>query len=38
MLKFLTRRLLLSLITLAILSVVVFLGGQLLPGDVGRAV
>ena len=38
MLKFLTRRLLLSLITLGILSVVVFLGGQLLPGDVGRAV
>jgi peptide/nickel transport system permease protein len=38
MLKFLARRLLLSLITLAILSVVVFLGGQLLPGDVGRAV
>jgi peptide/nickel transport system permease protein len=27
-----------SLATLAILSVVVFLGGQLLPGDVGRAV
>jgi peptide/nickel transport system permease protein len=26
------------LITLAILSVIVFLGGQLLPGDVGRAV
>lgn len=38
MLEFLTRRVLLSLITLAILSVVVFLGGQLLPGDVGRAV
>ena len=38
MLKFLARRALLSLITLAILSVVVFLGGQLLPGDVGRAV
>jgi peptide/nickel transport system permease protein len=36
--KFLSRRLLLSLITLAILSVIVFLGGQLLPGDVGRAV
>jgi peptide/nickel transport system permease protein len=28
----------LSLVTLAILSVIVFLGGQLLPGDVGRAV
>jgi len=37
-LGFLTRRALLSLITLAILSVIVFLGGQLLPGDVGRAV
>jgi peptide/nickel transport system permease protein len=35
---FLGRRALLSLITLAILSVIVFLGGQLLPGDVGRAV
>jgi len=38
MLKFLLKRALLSLITLAILSVLVFLGGQLLPGDVGRAV
>jgi peptide/nickel transport system permease protein len=37
-LGFLSRRLLLSLVTLAILSVIVFLGGQLLPGDVGRAV
>ena len=37
-LRFLARRLPLSLITLAILSVLVFLGGQLLPGDVGRAV
>ena len=37
-LKFLVKRSLLSLITLGILSVVVFLGGQLLPGDVGRAV
>jgi peptide/nickel transport system permease protein len=36
--RFLARRALLSLITLAILSVIVFLGGQLLPGDVGRAV
>jgi len=35
---FLARRALLSLVTLAILSVLVFLGGQLLPGDVGRAV
>jgi len=38
MLKFLLKRALLSIITLAILSVFVFLGGQLLPGDVGRAV
>jgi peptide/nickel transport system permease protein len=36
--KFLLKRALLSLITLAILSMFVFLGGQLLPGDVGRAV
>ena len=36
--RFLARRTLLSLATLAILSIVVFLGGQLLPGDVGRAV
>ena len=32
------RRLGLSLITLALLSVVVFAGAQLLPGDVGRAI
>jgi peptide/nickel transport system permease protein len=38
MARFLARRAVLSLITLAILSVIVFLGGQLLPGDVGRAV
>ena len=37
-LKFLLRRALLSLITLGILSVIVFVGGALLPGDVGRAV
>jgi peptide/nickel transport system permease protein len=36
--KFLLKRLALSLITLGILSLLVFLGGQLLPGDVGRAV
>jgi peptide/nickel transport system permease protein len=36
--KFLIKRALLSLITLGILSIIVFLGGQLLPGDVGRAV
>ena len=34
----LAKRLLLSLITLWLLSVIVFLGGQLLPGDVGRAI
>lgn len=33
----LTKRLLLSLATLWLLSVMVFAGGQLLPGDVGRA-
>src|SRR6202050_1411884 len=32
------RRALRALVTLASLSVLVFLGGQLLPGDVGRAV
>ena len=37
-LRFLLRRLALSVITLWILSVIVFLGGQLLPGDVGRAI
>ncbi|TGQ03668.1 ABC transporter permease, partial [Mesorhizobium sp. M4B.F.Ca.ET.215.01.1.1] len=37
MLAFLTRRLALSLITLFLLSVMVFLGGQVLPGNVGRA-
>ncbi len=34
----LVKRLALSVITLWLLSVIVFLGGQLLPGDVGRAV
>ena len=32
------RRLPYALVTLLILSVLVFAGGQLLPGDVGRAV
>ena len=32
------RRLALSLLTLALLSVVVFAGAQVLPGDVGRAI
>jgi peptide/nickel transport system permease protein len=34
----LARRLALSLLTLVLLSVVVFAGGQLLPGNVGRAI
>lgn len=34
----LTKRLLLSLVTLWLLSVMVFAGAQLLPGDVGRAI
>jgi peptide/nickel transport system permease protein len=36
--RFLVRRAPLALITLIVLSLVVFFGGQLLPGDVGRAV
>ncbi|TIU10950.1 MAG: ABC transporter permease, partial [Mesorhizobium sp.] len=38
MLGFLIRRLALSLVTLFLLSVMVFLGGQVLPGNVGRAI
>ncbi|TIW86437.1 MAG: ABC transporter permease, partial [Mesorhizobium sp.] len=38
MLVFLVRRLALSLVTLFLLSVMVFLGGQVLPGNVGRAI
>lgn len=38
MLRFLTRRLALSILTLFLLSIAVFAGGQLLPGDVGRAI
>ena len=37
-LPFLIRRLLLSLVTLGVLSILVFAGGQLLPGDVGRSI
>jgi peptide/nickel transport system permease protein len=37
-LQLLVRRVPLALITLFILSLIVFFGGQLLPGDVGRAV
>jgi len=36
--RVLTKRLLLSLVTLWLLSVMVFAGAQLLPGDVGRAI
>jgi peptide/nickel transport system permease protein len=36
--RLLVRRLPLALITLVVLSLIVFFGGQLLPGDVGRAV
>jgi len=36
--QILLKRLVLSLITLWLLSVLVFAGGQLLPGDVGRAI
>src|SRR5579871_1059471 len=36
--RVLCKRLVLSLITLWLLSVLVFAGGQLLPGDVGRAI
>ncbi|MFO1060614.1 MAG: ABC transporter permease [Dongiaceae bacterium] len=38
MLKALLRRLGLSLVTLWLLSLIVFVGAQLLPGDVGRAI
>ena len=37
MTRFLIRRLGLSLVTLLLLSVIVFLGGEMLPGNVGRA-
>lgn len=36
--KLLLKRLLLSLVTLWLLSVIIFAGAQLLPGDVGRAI
>ncbi|RVD51010.1 ABC transporter permease, partial [Mesorhizobium sp. M8A.F.Ca.ET.023.02.2.1] len=38
MLSFFARRVSLSLITLFLLSIMVFLGGQVLPGNVGRAI
>ena len=37
-LRFVALRVLLALITLWLLSMIVFAGGQLLPGDVGRAI
>ncbi|MDQ7975857.1 ABC transporter permease [Paraburkholderia sp. SARCC-3016] len=36
--RFLATRLALALVTLWLLSVLVFAGGQLLPGDIGRAI
>lgn len=38
MLRFITRRIGLSLVTLVLISIMVFLGGQVLPGNVGRAI
>ncbi|TKT78256.1 ABC transporter permease [Aquamicrobium sp. LC103] len=38
MFRFLSRRVGLSLISLFLLSVMVFIGGQVLPGNVGRAI
>src|SRR5207237_1280748 len=38
MTRFLLRRLLLALVTLWLLSVIVFLAAQVLPGDVGRRI
>ena len=38
MARYLAQRLGLSLVTLFLLSVLVFVGGQVLPGDIGRAI
>src|SRR5919112_970857 len=38
MARFLGKRVLLSIITLILLSLIVFLGSQVLPGDIGRAI
>ena len=38
MARFIARRLALGLITLLLLSVIVFVGAQVLPGDVGRSI
>jgi peptide/nickel transport system permease protein len=36
--RFIGKRILLSLITLVLLSLIVFIGAQVLPGDVGRSI
>ena len=38
MARFIGKRILLSLITLVLLSLIVFIGAQVLPGDVGRSI
>src|SRR5919112_2478345 len=38
MARFLGKRVLLSIITLILLSLIVFLGSQVLPGDIGRSI
>ncbi len=38
MARFIGRRVVLSIITLILLSLIVFLGSQVLPGDIGRAI
>jgi peptide/nickel transport system permease protein len=38
MARFIGRRILLSIITLILLSLIVFVGSQVLPGDIGRAI
>ncbi len=36
--RFIGKRVVLSLITLVLLSIIVFIGSQVLPGDIGRAI
>ena len=36
--RFIGKRIVLSLITLVLLSIIVFIGSQVLPGDIGRAI
>jgi peptide/nickel transport system permease protein len=38
MARFIGKRMLLSLITLVLLSLIVFIGAQVLPGDIGRSI